>query len=150
MFAGLCLGLCVSLAPAAAGGPPGLTVTVAKAAAWANLMPVVPPDPTYASLRVALVNGGEARVSGVLLLDGALEGPGGVTHPLMLKPQSGDEVVVPAGQTATVEFVHRPGSEPTPVPFGCGAKVRIRARITTGQGEVGPLVTDEFSFVCAY
>jgi len=132
--------------PRASSG--SVSAELSEAGAGANLMPVVRPDPTVASLTLTLTNAGSEDIARVTLVDAFIEGTGGTKHPLSMKPRWGGTVSVAAGQTITAQFVHQVTEEKTPVPFPCRDKVQIRTRVAFDQTEIGPLTSARFSFEC--
>jgi hypothetical protein len=120
---------------------------------WANLMPIVAPDPTHANVKMSFTNQGTSDVTGVKLINAALtayNSPTSKAHPLVLQPASGFTGVVPAGQTQQADFTHTPSTTQTPVPFPCGTQVQVRTEVSSSAGALGPLLSKPVTFDCAY
>jgi hypothetical protein len=132
-------------------GPAALKVSIVKAYAWANLMPVVPPDPTRATMTVRFTNSGSTTIGGIKLQEAAIVGASGSpVHPLTMKSTSPFGGQVEAGASASVDYRSVASTKSTPVPFKCDAGVKLRIRVAYSGGSVGPVESAQISFKCTH
>jgi len=137
--------------PVADAAPASLQVKFDKVEVWANLMPMVPPDPTHVNLTLSFTNSGTQQVSGLQLIDSVIQPvPTGTAQAIDLTPTTSFNGKVPAGQTVTVDFSKVQKSTSTPQPTTCGAMVKVGTTVSTDSGKVGPLWSGDAAFTCAY
>jgi hypothetical protein len=136
--------------PVADAAPVSLQVVFDKVDVWANLMPIVPPDPTHVNLTLSFTNNGTQQISGIQLIDSAIQPvPTGTQQPIDLVPTGSFNGKVPAGQTVTVDFNKVQKSSSTPYPT-CGSTVKIGTTVSYTGGKLGPLWSGDAPFTCAY
>jgi hypothetical protein len=133
-----------------ASGPSSLQVTIDKVSVWANLMPIVPPDPTHVTLALSLTNTGKQPVKNVTLTNAAIVAvKGSKATPIQLVAQPGFSGNVPGGQTVQATFSKVLGTSATPLPAKCGDNVEVGFTVAFSGGQVGPLTSSAVPFTCA-
>jgi len=142
-----------TLKPDVKVNPGALTAKIVKASAWANLMPIVAPDPTRASVEIELKNTSGSDVTGIKVQNAELQSLASppASHPLtMVTTMSSFTGVIKAGQTKTVGFAHQTSTNKVPVPFKCGSQIKMLLEVVYDGGKIGPLEQNPVSFQCTY
>ncbi|MCA9669127.1 MAG: hypothetical protein KC503_26205 [Myxococcales bacterium] len=119
--------------------------------AWANLQPVVAPDPTHTTVTLELKNNGSAAVSNIAIQSAVLTSTNtpSKTHTLSgLAPIGGFNGTLAAGSTVTVQYKNTPSSQQTPVAFTCNEKVDLALVVSSSDGYVS--LSANTTFNCVY
>lgn len=135
-----------------ASGSSSLTARIDAVYAWANLQPIVAPDPTHATITLELKNSGSGAISAIAISAAEIASTKAPlkTHTLAaMKPIVAWNGTLAAGATVSIQFQNTPSGVQTPVAFGCNDKVELSMTLTSSSGAVGPLKKTT-TFNCVY
>lgn len=139
--------------PADATWTAPLQIKVVKLTAWADLMPMVPNDPTFSWLTLELSNNGATELTGIKLSSCAfLPHPTGSAQATSYKPSTSSSFngSLPGGLSTQVAFHKVQQFNKTPLPTACGSQLRVQFTVDSSAGAIGPLYAGPIAFKCVY